>query len=74
MESICISYMDVGYYEIILDHLLLVFNIVQINPILCETIKPTIFVIYFNSEIAYLGPPKYQSVLAIWMWVTMKSF
>ena len=66
--------MDVGHYEIILDHLLWVPSIVQINPILCETIKPTIFAIYFDSEIAYLELPKYQSVLAIWMWVTMKSF
>ena len=32
-ESICINYMDVGHYEIILDLLLWVPNIAQINPI-----------------------------------------
>ena len=28
-----LAYMDVGHYEIILDHLLLVPSIVEINPI-----------------------------------------
>ena len=51
--------MDVGYYEIILDHLLWVPSIAQINAILFGVW----YVQFWN-----------QSVLAIRMWVTMKSF
>ena len=51
--------MDVGHYEIILDHLLWVPSIAQINAILFGVR----YVQFWN-----------QSVLAIWMWVTMKSF
>ena len=66
--------MDVGHYEIILDHLLWVPSIAQINPILCGTIKPTIFVIYFDTLGVWDMQFRNQSVLAIWMWVIMISF
>ena len=48
--------------------------LLKLIPYFCVTIKPTIFAIYFDT----LGVPdmqfRNQSVLAIWMWVTMKSF
>ena len=66
--------MDVGHYEIILDHLLWVPSIAQINPIFCGTIKPTIFTIYFDTLGVRYVQFRNQSVLAIWMWVTTKSF
>ena len=64
--------MDVGHYKIILDHLLWVPTIVQINPIFFGTIKPTIFAIYFDTLGVQDMQFQNQSVLVIWMWVTMK--
>ena len=48
--------------------------LLKLIPYFCATIKPTIYVIYFDTLGVQDMQFQNQSVLAIWMWVTMKSF
>ena len=48
-EPICIIDVDVDHDKNILDYFLGVLSIGKINPIFFATIKPTIFVIHFDT-------------------------
>ena len=73
-ESICIIDVDVDHCKNILDYLLGVLSIGKINLIFFGTIKPTIFVIYFDILGVWDMQFRNQFVLSMLMWIITKSF